>query len=143
MAEQTYMNIDEYAAHMGANPRTVRRWLAADAIPGAVREAHGRTWRWWIPADAQPVLAAPKPPAGTTGEVRVMDAAPVVTNAPQTPPGGRWWYSVDDLAALWAPNVSRYAILAMIDAGELRALRRGHNGAWLVPASELREIAGL
>lgn len=141
--EPTYMNIDEYAEHVGANPRTVRRWLAADQVPGAVREAHGRTWRWWIPAEAVPVLPQSSPPARPSaqdaGAVRLVDNAPVLSSG--LPP--RLLFTVEEVAVLLGPHVSSYAIIEMIKAGELRAMRRGPRGAYLVPLSELREIAGL
>lgn len=131
------LTLAAYMAETGASERTVRRWLADGRLPGA--RMVGR--QWMIPADTMPL---PDPPAirdlADLGRATGVRSTEVVTTHGTGP---AFWFTVDDLVTMWAPLVSRHAIKAMIRAGEIKAYPRGPGGAWIVPASEARRVAGL
>jgi hypothetical protein len=139
----TYVSLADYADQVGVDHRTVRRWLAADRLPGAVREAQGLSSRWWIPVDAlvEPLPArarqAAAPAARESGAVAVVDSSPHV-RADRF----RVWFTVDELVDAWSPMVSRHAVLAMIKDGTLEGMRHGPRGAFLITARSVKSLAG-
>jgi hypothetical protein len=142
--DTAYLSLTDYADTVGVDHRTVRRWLAADRLPGAVRESQGLSSRWWIPVDARvtplpareratPAAAPPR----QSGAVAIVDSSPHVR-------ADRFkvWYTVDDVVDAWAPLVSRHAVLAMVKDGTLEGMRHGPRGAMLITARSLRALAG-
>lgn len=67
--DQHLLSIKEYAEHVDAHPRTIKRWLYAGKLPSASRDPFNGEWR--IPRDAAPVLPAVREPAGG-GDVMAM-----------------------------------------------------------------------
>lgn len=60
------LSIVDYAERQGINARTVKRWLAADELPGAEKDPFTGAWR--IPANATRMVTAkvdPQPGPGT------------------------------------------------------------------------------
>lgn len=43
------LSVSEYAAHVGAHPRTIKTWLANEELPGAAKDPFTSEWR--IPRD--------------------------------------------------------------------------------------------
>lgn len=134
VVEVAWLELGEYARHAGKSVRTVRRWLAEGRLPSADLVAG----RWLIPADAAPGPAAPSwtPPAESGAALAVVDPGPAAALA------GQLWFTVDDLVTLWAPYVSRHAVLAMLHDGALAGLRHGPAGSWIIPRAEVARLAG-
>jgi excisionase family DNA binding protein len=133
------MTQEEYAAHVGASDRTVRRWLDAGKLPAARKV--GRAYM--IPADSLP-LAQRTPDVSANrpvSAIRTPDTGQV-TAASGVQVGGPVpiLLAVDHVAALF--GITTHAVVAMIHAGELAGYRRGPNGAWRVPMAEVRRLAG-
>lgn len=130
----------EFATTRDVSERTVRRWLRETMLPDAVRI----DGKWMIPADAElrPDMRTPVASSSSSSELRVIDPEPVVVDLdePAVRLSRRFFYTVDDVVALFAPLVSRHAVLEMLRAGELDGLRRGAHGSWLVPAASLRRL---
>lgn len=134
---------EEWAAVLGVSPRTVTRWCVAGRVPGA---AHV-DGRWRIPLDAEPPAdrraSKPRPLARQAwSDVALVtrDGAVAAAAAPAPAPAPSMWMTVDDVAAMWAPHVSRHAVLGMLRAGELRGYRRGPNRSWIIPVGAVREV---
>jgi hypothetical protein len=149
------MDVDTWAERISVHPRTIRRWLHAGKVPGAVLVDA----QWIIPGDAQRpadgrVIAGERRRAerGQVAEVARARGISVVNTPPMHTPSPavydapsmarRFWYTVDDLVVMFDPLVSRHAIVQMLRNGELKGYPRGRNGAWIIPASELRRIMG-
>ena len=69
------LSLADYSERAGVNARTVKRWLASDELPGAIKDPFTGAWR--IPATAtRMVQARTDGPAGGFGsEMAVHDAA--------------------------------------------------------------------
>lgn len=149
------MTVEQWADQLGIHPRTIRRWLHAGKIAGATLVDS----QWIIPADAQRpadgrTAAAERRRAerGQVAQVARARGISVVNTPPMHTPSPavydapsmarRFWYTVDDLVVMFDPLVSRHAIVRMLREGELKGYQRGKNGAWVIPASELRRIMG-
>jgi hypothetical protein len=63
------LTISEYAAHVGAHPRTIKTWLANEELPGAAKDPFTSEWR--IPRDTIRQKKAPE-----TNGVATTPAAP-------------------------------------------------------------------
>jgi hypothetical protein len=63
------LSTTEYAAHVGAHPRTVKTWLANEELPGAYKDPFTSEWR--IPRDTVRQLKpkAKAPDAPVAGDV--------------------------------------------------------------------------
>lgn len=133
VVEVSWLELGEYARQSGKSVRTIRRWLAEGRLPAADLVAG----RWLIPADAAPGPPAPAWSPGSAGA-----ALAVVEPAPAAALAGQLWFTVDDLVTLWAPYVSRHAVLAMLHGGELTGSRRGPAGSWIIPRAEVARLAG-
>lgn len=145
------VSLAEWCEAWGLSERTARRYLADGRIPGAVKR--GRAWE--IPADATPPNTTPahmrRAPRTIPGEV-LAGGHPggrdlVVPEAPRHTPEAphvlfRPFVSLDDLAELCAPVVSRRSLAAMLAAGEIRGHKRGPGGGWIIPAAEVRKLRG-
>jgi len=151
--------VDEWATELGKAPRTIRRWLAAGRVDGAVHANN----QWIIPDDAtppddqRPAAAARRRAANE--QVAELARAQGMTHY-QTPglavqgvPASaaryeqgiaphKFWFTVDELEQMWAPYLTRHAIIGMLREGELVGYRRGRNGSWVIPRSELTRIGG-
>lgn len=132
------MNLMEYTAHVGATERTVRRWLAADELPGAMLDDRGA---WSIPADARRVQRLPAPTdraqvaRNTSGQVTAPATPATLADALAVLPA---FLDVETAARLM--DVGRHAL---VSDPMFRAARVGPNGAWRIPAAVVREAAGL
>ena len=148
-----YLTMAEWADSRDVSERTVRRWLAAGQIAGAVKR-HGQ---WEIPADSPAPDTRPRHmrPAGrvVVGEVvhgghPGPGTAVVTPEAPLAVPEVphvllRPFVTLDDLVALQGPGVTRESLRAMLAAGEIPGGRKrgGDNGqGWIVPAAEVRRL---
>jgi hypothetical protein len=142
MTDGNYVSVADYCARTGRSERTVRRWISEGRLPSTMIDGARL-----VPADARPGRPAPAEDhlmsypdivaAVMPGRTRTREVA--VTH----PTEPAFWFTVDDVVGMWAPLVSRHAVVAMIHAGELQAVPRGRNGGWLIPAAELRRIAGV
>lgn len=160
------LSVEEYAALNDASARSVRRWLKADLLPGAVQD---RVGRWSIPSTVPPpVLRPDRAPRVVTGEV-VTDgdgygtipiplgqavarrpdhngAAVVVTpEAPRVTLPAALFMTLAEVAALTPPgpsHVSERSLAALCRSGKLTGFRSGRSGAWLIPTGEVARLAG-
>jgi excisionase family DNA binding protein len=152
-------SIREFAELHDVTDRTVRRWIQAGKIE-AVEIAGGRGYT--IPDDVTPpaidgrtaaamARAAEREQLAAVARAHGVSQVNVPTGMGATAVGSyeapptmarRFWFTVDDLVVLWDPLVSRHAIVKMLRSGELIGYQRGSNGSWVIPASEVRRIAG-
>lgn len=123
------LTLQGYVDRTGKTERTVRRWLAAGDLPGARKDRGGQ---WMIPADAvytpgagaALALVEPEPePVSLAGE---LDALPALL-------------ALVDASRLL--GVTEYAIRRNREF--FGAVRLGPRGSLVVPASVVRELAGL
>jgi hypothetical protein len=146
--------IGQWAAAHGKSSRSARRW--ASRIEGAVN-IHGKGWlvppEAPMPEDGRAVKGRERRLESAERElaelVRTEDRVTVVQSDPALlgryatgPRAQRFWYTIDDLAILFAPHVSRHAIVQMLREGEIVGYRRGANGSWIIPRSELVRFTG-
>jgi hypothetical protein len=125
------LTLTEYAARHDKSTRTVQRWLDRGALPGAVM-VEGR---WAIPADVLPLRDAAGTVA-TTGAPAGVAPPATLAGALDTLPA---YLTIERAAQLL--GISPYAVRTHIArfCGE----RVGPAGAWMVPASVVRQVAGL
>lgn len=126
----TLLTLGEYAARHDKSTRTVQRWLEAGALPGA-QLVDGR---WRIPADVLPMTEG----AGTVATSRAPSPTPLATLAGALDVRPAY---LDVPTAAELLGISAYAVHARIE--RYRGERCGDNGAWMIPAAVVREIAGL
>lgn len=130
------LTASQYADAVGASERTVKRWLAADEIPGAQRDPSGR---WLIPADAERVPT----PAGVVQMLRDTNSAVDVRQLP-TPAE-----IVEQLPALVPVGEDLARLLGIPET----AIRRNHDdyfqlkpfgphGSLVMPRHRIKEIFG-
>lgn len=136
----TFVSIDAYAAGQGVSTRTVRRWLDAGRISGAVKVSGA----WSIPANARPV----EPIAGVMDTVK--PAAPVHPWAPPRTAAAPVTVA-SELASI--PVMVPVDTAARILGISERAVRRnpeyfhlvrlgGQGGAYVMPKARIRELEG-
>lgn len=134
------ISIDDFAEQRQASTRTVRRWLAAGKIPGAVQIGG----KWSLPADAivQDTLPGVMDTARDAGRAVAVQQRGHVTDTSMT------------VNAVLAPlpvmvtldvaarvlGISEYAIRANADYFEL--VRMGERGAYVMPKARIRELEG-
>lgn len=133
------VTIDGYTKHHGITERTLRRWLAADELPGA-RLIDGA---WAIPINATRT-PAPKGAVVTLTPDRTPDTTPV-TYARISPPTAD--ELVDQLPGY--VELDAAAQLLGIPSGALRRNRDhfqlqpfGAHGALVMPRHRIKEILG-
>lgn len=135
----------EFAEARGIRHRLVQDLLAEGRIAGAV-QLPNRYWK--IPANA---TVLDEPMSAPDGRAVVRQASSEVAppsgadvRLTYVPPTGQFWWTLDEVAELFAPHVTRSSVARMLRAGELVGYRRGGptGRAWLVPTSELRRLLG-
>ncbi|AXC36016.2 helix-turn-helix DNA binding domain protein [Microbacterium phage Loca] len=131
------ISIDAFAAQRKVATRTVRRWLDAGRVPGAVKVAG----KWSLPADAIVQDALP-------GVMDTVKDTPVSIDRRQhagselTVPGVLAPLPVMvplDTAAR-VLGVSEYTMRRNADYFELQ--RMGENGSYVMPKARIRELEG-
>lgn len=139
------MNVDEYAAHVGASKRTVmRRLTQPGGIAGAVKYRTG----WMIP-DSSPL---PPPPGLDMTVLKAsgtsMGSAVQLSTGAAEPPPFSLAQALDLEPALL--DVERAAYLIGCTEYAIRrhperfdAVPYGPNGAWMIPQATVRQLAGL
>ncbi len=134
------VTIDGYTKRHGITERTLRRWLAADELPGA-RLIDGA---WAIPINATRTPAAKGAVVQMTPDM-APDMAPVVSYARITPPTAA--ELVDALPGYVELDVA--AQLLGIPEGAIRRNRDhfqlqpfGAHGALVMPRHRIKEILG-
>lgn len=131
------LSIDAFAAQHNVATRTVRRWLDADRIPGAVKVAG----KWLLPADAAvqdpAAAAAPTSLAVQPGHVKDMATVQPLTVAGMLA-------SVPALLPLDVAarvlGISEYAIRR--NAEYFQLLRAGAHGSYVMPKARVLELDG-
>lgn len=133
------LSVERYAETHGVSIRSVRRWLSAGELPGAVKTGDV----WMIPANAQRVRGA-----GSAVE-HVAQPASAAQTAVQQPAGGlslagqldalTAYLTLEDAGRLL--GISAYAIRQNRQA--FGVVPYGPNGALLVPQAVVRQVAGL
>lgn len=127
---ETLLDLDGYAARQGVSTRTIRRWLDAGEIPGAVKIAG----KWAIPADAirqvaQDALVPTSPSRAPARQpatvVTVLDTQPVF---------------LDLETASQLLGITVHALKAHPDYFAL--VRYGHRGAWVMPKYRVHQLNG-
>lgn len=131
------ISIDAFAERHNVATRTVRRWLDAGRIPGAVKVAG----KWSLPADA--IVSDPLPGVMDT----VKDTAPAGgavarSAASLTVPGvlAPLPVMVPLDTASRVLGVSEYTMRRHADYFELQ--RMGERGAYVMPKARIRELEG-
>ncbi|AVR56172.1 helix-turn-helix DNA binding domain protein [Microbacterium phage Naby] len=126
------IDIETFAQQRNVATRTVRRWLDAGRIAGAVKPAG----KWLLPADA--IVAEPLP-----GTVATRDSSPAVNDMASV-----------TVPAILAPlpvmlpldvasrvlGVSEYTLRRNADYFELQRL--GAHGSYVMPKRRVRELEG-
>ncbi len=134
------IGLSDYAARHQVSERTVKRWLASEALPGAVK-VEGT---WSIPADAKPLRGA----GGGGGTV--ITQQPLMPSAPAQGHQGVPWGALDQLPALVPLELaarflgvtpSQVHALARRELVELIELGNRHDH--YVPQRSLRGLAGI
>jgi hypothetical protein len=132
------ISIDEFAARHNVATRTVRRWLDADRIPGAVKVAG----KWSLPADAavqDPAAAAAPTSLATVTSGHVKDMATV-----QQPTVAGMLAQLPAMLPLDVAarvlGISEYAIRR--NAEYFQLLRAGAHGSYVMPKARVRELDG-
>jgi hypothetical protein len=110
--------------------RQVKRWLADDELPGAVKDESGR---WLIPADAtrRPQLR-PLPTSSTPSTLARVDARPVPLDALPS------FLTVEQASLVL--GISRYAIESHRDYFDVVPF--GAHGSHVVPLATIKRIRG-
>lgn len=120
------MTTAEFAAARGVDVRTVKRWLAANEIIGAVKSTDGT---WQIPADAaRRMKPAPERAAVETTAARPGQAVTTGGNVPVSPVG--MLATLEDAAAVLGTTVG--GIHRMGEDGLLHVGKWGPRGSWRV-----------
>lgn len=149
------IGLSDYAARHQVSERTVKRWLASEALPGAVK-VEGT---WSIPADAKPLRGAGGGGGTVITQQPLMPSAPARPSAPATTPAtpapaqghqGVPWGALDQLPALVPLELaarflgvtpSQVHALARRELVELIELGNRHDH--YVPQRSLRGLAGI
>lgn len=121
------LTVKQYAESQRVSDRTVKRWLDADALPGAYQDGSG----WWrIPAGT--VRAQSNQVA--TRATPAAPAAPAPPNLDALPS----FLTMEQSAALL--GISRHAIATRPEYFNL--IPAGRNGALVMPLATLKRIRG-
>lgn len=132
-AADAFLTVPAYAVSMGATVRTVRRWLADGALPGAHKDAEGT---WMIPSSVQPER---------TGRGRLVALEQKAVASPDTSPVTLTGMLDEQPAFLTVEvaarllGVSEYTVRARRDLFGTQRVGR----ALMVPQRTVRELAGL
>ena len=134
---QAMISIDAFAQQRGVATRTVRRWLDAGRIGGAVKVGN----RWSLPADAA-VQDAPASSTSAGSELQLassghghdMSGVTVAGVIAQLPV----MLTLD--VASRVLGVSEYALRKK--AGYFELQRLGAHGAYVMPKARVRELDG-
>lgn len=127
----------QYAERAGTTERTVKRWLAADELPGAYKDERDR---WMIPVDAvrtprpagDVVQLQPRPDTHPAGrELDVQRAVDVAAALPS-------FLTVDQAAEIL--GISRHAIAKHREY--FGVVPFGANGSLVVPLATIKRIRG-
>lgn len=119
------LTLEGYARATGKTERTIRRWLAADELPGAFQDDQGR---WSIPADAERTV--------TSGEVVTMTRQ--VTTPDIGPDAMPSFLTIEQAAQLL--GISSYAIATHREYFDVVPF--GANGSFVVPLATIKRIRG-
>ena len=123
----------QYAAHHGKSDRTVQRWLERQLLPGATLTREG----WRIPADVLPLLDDPTPRSvATTPRGPASPPLATLTGLLDARPA---YLDVETAAQLL--GITPYAVRQRLK--RYKAEQVGDNGAWMIPQSVVRKVAGL
>lgn len=161
--ESPTLSLNEYAESVGVHPRTVKRWLANEEVPDAVKDPFTNEWRF--PPGAPRVQRAQHDVQGTGGQV----AQPVDVlfgSAGGGPGGGVPWWAVAPPALGSAEEleptrldmldeesafltIERAAKFLGVPQAQIRAnpevfglMSVGINGSLMVPKSTIRKFEG-
>jgi hypothetical protein len=129
----TLVTLKAWAEARGRTVRQAQVYRSQGRFPGAV-ERPGKGWL--VPSDAEPLPATSRDVAPAIAPANSHDVAAT------SPLGGRFFWTLDEVAGLFAPHVTRYALEQMLREGELVGYKRGAGGAWVVPTGELRRLMG-
>lgn len=130
------VSIDAFAAQHGVATRTVRRWLDAEQIAGAVKVAG----KWMIPADA--VVQQKQPASEIVTADHGHDMSASARGRQLTVPAVLGMLPVmvplDRAAAVL--GVTEYTLRRHADYFELQRL--GAHGAYVMPKARIRQLDG-
>jgi hypothetical protein len=162
--ESPTLSLNEYAESVGVHPRTVKRWLANDEVPDAVKDPFTNEWRFppGAPRVQRALSEAQAPGAQVSQPVDVLFGGPAGAAAG----GGVPWWAVappalgsaeeleptrldmldEESAFLTIERAARFLGVpqAQIRAnGEVFGLMPvGINGSLMVPKSTIRKFEG-
>jgi len=127
----TLVTAATYAELVDVAERTVKRWLADDELPGAVKDERGR---WLIPSGVERV-----PRTGDVVQLQLRDVEPISYQAPApTVEALPSFLTLDDAAAIL--GISRHAIATHRDY--FGVVPFGPNGSLVVPLATIKRIRG-
>lgn len=127
------LSIDTFAEQRHVTTRTVRRWLDAERIPGAVKLGG----KWSLPADA--VVSEPAPGAvvatrSESGHVPDMSGVTVSSVLAPLP------VMVPIDVAARVLGLTEYAVRGAAEYFQLQRL--GAHGSYVMPKARIRELEG-
>ncbi|QKY80433.1 DNA binding protein [Microbacterium phage PoRanda] len=128
------ISIDAFAAQRKVATRTVRRWLDAGRVPGAVKVGN----KWSLPADAivQDALPGVMDTVKDTAPVALRAAAELTVPTVLAPLP----VMVPIATAAQVLGVSEYTMRRNADYFELQ--RMGEHGSYVMPKARIRELEG-
>ena len=134
------MGVVDYAGLVGASERTVKRWLADDELPGAIKDERGR---WMIPSDAvrvpkvADVVAMPARPMTPSHDVMASHPSQARALNYDAMPS---FLTIDQAAQLL--GISRHAITTPRGRDYFDVVPFGPNGSLVVPLATIKKIRG-
>lgn len=133
-----YFTIPQYAEHHGLSERTVKRYLAAGELPGAMKNEHNQ---WQIPAHVERTL----PQQHQVALVQPSEIEPAHHSLEfDDAPRRRTFYTADEAAELMSSpemKITGYAVRKHREY--FHAVDAGPNGQIIVPAARIRELKGM
>lgn len=129
----------QYATANKIAVRTVKRWLADDELPGAIKDERGR---WLIPTEAERTTAAvvtlPRPMTRPTTDIMLSHPSHAMLATGPTLDALPSFLTIEQAAQIL--GVSRHAITTHRDYFDVVPF--GANGSLVVPLATIKRIRG-
>ena len=141
----TMLTSTDYTDFHGVSFRSVKRWVQANEIPGAISPEQSGDGKWWIPADSirrpggggasSDVAVSESNSLATLPGVKELSKMPTLKEYLDHEPA---YLPIETAARLL--GITEYALRAHKD--EYGAVPRGDHGSLVVPQVSIRRAAG-